>query len=256
MADDLKGAFHRPERKTMTAAERRRQRKGIDPSEALDALTQGDGSHRPAREVEPEIITEYVEPEGAIVPSDEPGVYRYGEFVLTPIGMMYPEGLSEQEWLKLGDALFRLGQSIQWLIGDWINNVHRLYGYTYDEWAKRFGYDKKTLQNYAWVASSIEFSLRKEVLSFGHHNVVAGKSPEEQQYWLESAAQGQWSVARLRAEMNRPVDEYEPPALASSINRTVFNRMWKKVSSGQEVSRNDIAHMRRWLDEVERSFGK
>lgn len=52
MADDLKGAFHRPERKTMTAAERRRQRKGIDPSEALDALTQGDGSHRPAREVE------------------------------------------------------------------------------------------------------------------------------------------------------------------------------------------------------------
>jgi hypothetical protein len=46
---------------------------------------------------------------------------------------------------------------------------------------KLFGeYSFGTLQNYGWVARSVETSLRNEVLSFDHHRFVAPLPPAEQ----------------------------------------------------------------------------
>jgi hypothetical protein len=53
--------------------------------------------------------------------------------------------------------------------------------------------------NYAWVAGKVEISLRKEILTYKHHEVVAPLPPPEQEAWLTKAIEEDWSVHELRA---------------------------------------------------------
>ena len=41
-------------------------------------------------------------------------------------------------------------------------------------------YEYQTLNDYKWVASKVEFSLRKESLSYNHHKEIASLKPEDQ----------------------------------------------------------------------------
>lgn len=67
-----------------------------------------------------------------------------------------------------------------------------------------------------------------------------------------------WSYGKIEGVLtavNAPVKRAkEQPAspLADKVNHRVLNRVWRAVEQGAPVSREDIAHLRRWLDEVER----
>src|SRR5687767_11538908 len=43
-----------------------------------------------------------------------------GPFTLTSTGLQIQAGATQDEWSKVGELLFRLEGSIQWLIGDWL----------------------------------------------------------------------------------------------------------------------------------------
>jgi len=60
-----------------------------------------------------------------------------------------------------------------------------------------------TWMNYAWVCSSVQISLRKEILTYKHHEVVAPLEPPEQQRWLDEAIENKWSVHQLRVPLRR-----------------------------------------------------
>jgi len=60
-----------------------------------------------------------------------------------------------------------------------------------------------TWMHYAWVAGAVETCLRKQVLSYKHHEVVAPLPPPEQEAWLTKAIEEDWSVRELRAEIRR-----------------------------------------------------
>ena len=47
----------------------------------------------------------------------------------------------------------------------------------------------ETWMHYAWVAGAVETCLRKQVLSYKHHEVVAPLSPTDQETWLAKAAE-------------------------------------------------------------------
>lgn len=146
---------------------------------------------------EPEI--KEVIPDGALVPAERGWLYR--QFELTSVGVQIDENTREEDWVDLGNALFKLESASQWLIGDWLNFGERKYKKTYKEIAKKTGYDENSLYQFVWVCRKFDFSIRIENLFFGHHQLVAGKPREEALYWLERAAVGKWTISQMRKEM-------------------------------------------------------
>lgn len=122
-------------------------------------------------------------------------------------GLVLPEGLDIQEWKRVGHSLCRCKDSLQFWIGDWINYGQDSYGREkYVEAMEIFGvegegdygYNQRTLENFASICRRVESSLRREHLSFGHHEIVAGMEAEDQKYWLGLAEKEKLSVDKLR----------------------------------------------------------
>lgn len=118
-----------------------------------------------------------------------------------------PAGLSFAEWEQAGEKLGRIGRACQWWIGDWLNYGERAYGEKYAQAIEVTGYEEKTLRNLAWVASHVEMSRRRDILSWRHHAEVAALSPPDQEGNLEQAEAEGWSVAELRKQIKGEVPD-------------------------------------------------
>ena len=125
------------------------------------------------------------------------------KFAITPTGIQFHQDLSFAEWDELGQKLAPIGKSIGFILGDWINYGEKRYGKMYEEALTKTGMAYQTLANYAYVARKVQFSCRQENLGFEHHAVVAKlKTPEEQQHWLEIAAEHNLGKRRLQKSIN------------------------------------------------------
>lgn len=125
---------------------------------------------------------------------------------LTLTSLQLQEGLSFDTWQSIVEQLSVMERSVQWWLGDALNYGERVYGEKYTQALDSTHYEYQSLANFKWVASKVEFSLRKENLSFGHHNIVAAMPASEQTYWLNrfvelKEANENYSIARLRQEI-------------------------------------------------------
>lgn len=184
------------------------------------------------------------------------GTIQAYDYRMTEIGLD-PESLSldEANWDKLGQLLFRFDKSIQWLIGDWLTyGEANKWGET-EKIAQQMGYEVKTLYDYKYVAQNVNFSVRTENLSFGHHKLVANLEPEEQQYWLQKAEFGDldeatqtsksWSISRLRDEMKGESEESTETTFDRTLRRIdkeITKRKWEKLPPDERLKRYE--HMR------------
>jgi hypothetical protein len=109
--------------------------------------------------------------------------------------------ISFAEWMEHGRRLGRLGRGIGWWIGDWLRFGNAAYGERYAPAARATGYDRQSLMNMVYVASSIEPSRRRENLSWSHHAEIAALEPADQDRWLERAERDRLSVRCLREAM-------------------------------------------------------
>lgn len=130
---------------------------------------------------------------------------RVGAFVWTSVGLQVDGQIKREDWEETGRLLRRLDISLQWLIGDWVVAAAELTYGDRQEFAESIGFSTKSLYEFSYVASKVDFSIRMENLDFGHHQVVAGMTQDRQVYWLKRASEGddgkRWSVARLRQEI-------------------------------------------------------
>jgi hypothetical protein len=117
---------------------------------------------------------------------------------VSQIGWSPTRDLDAIEWACTGRRLGTVGRCIQWLIGDWIAWGNERFGERYARASKITGYDTQTLMNMVYVASRFSFSRRRENLSWSHHEALASVGVEEQEEWLDRAAEHRWSVADLR----------------------------------------------------------
>lgn len=62
-----------------------------------------------------------------------------------------------------------------------------MYGETYAQAIEATGYEEQSLRNAKFVAASVEFSRRRENLSWSHHAEVASFDADEQTRWLDEA---------------------------------------------------------------------
>lgn len=175
---------------------------------------------------------------------------------LTQTGLLVEDGIDGDSWQALGAILLRLEGAIQWLIGDWMAFGEREWGVTYAAAAQQFGYAVDTLHDYAYVCRSVHFSVRTEKLSFGHHKLVAALDEASQQVWLNAAAENGWSISRLRSELRGvdvlPEHAQGVSALSDKQNRRAFMRLWRSLSRGLAVDKDDVERLELWLQEVKR----
>jgi hypothetical protein len=118
--------------------------------------------------------------------------------VVSPIGWAPNREIDAREWASAGRRLGTVGRCIQWLIGDWIAYGNEKFGERYVRAAKITGYDTQTLMNMVYVASRFPISRRRENLSWSHHETLAALGVEEQDEWLDRAAEHRWAVSDLR----------------------------------------------------------
>lgn len=137
------------------------------------------------------------------VRQDENGNLTVGNFRLTSTGLDVTGENSQEDWQTVGDIIFRVNRSVQWLIGDWLAYGEQFqWGRTYEEFAAEYGYTIETLRQYVYVARNVDLSIRIDKLSFAHHQLIAALPADQQAALLVAAAESGWSVARLRAEIS------------------------------------------------------
>jgi hypothetical protein len=201
--------------------------------------------------------------------------FQIGDFVLTPTGLVAPANANQEQMLGIADIIFRLQGSLQWLIGDWLVSADGTTWGETEEIAAKFGRKAKTLHNYKNVAKGVHYSLRRELLSYNHHAVLAHLPHQVQAKYLDRAEWGDpvkgkpneripWSVAQLRRTLiedgyieemvrsSKTFDQYT----ASSLTRHLFDiarHGAHKLSPKKKRERlGDIDILRRLLDEAER----
>jgi hypothetical protein len=112
-----------------------------------------------------------------------------------------PTDLTFTQWMSIGKKFGVIGRGSGWWIGDWVRYGAKRYGGRYKVAMKVTGYDEQTLMNMVWVAGKIEISRRRENLSFSHHAEVAALEVEDQERFLDRAAQERLNVRQLRNEV-------------------------------------------------------
>lgn len=195
------------------------------------------------------------------------GSIRAYQYRLTALGID-PTSVTnnKRNWELLGQLLFRLDHSIQWLIGDWLLQGETNQWGKHEEIAEALNYEVKTLYDYRYVARNVHFSVRTEKLSFGHHKLVAHLETHEQRQWLAKAASGDidndnggyrpWSISRLRQELS------DIPALQDSqetpfernlrrIDRELTRKKWNNLTVAERRKRYEslraiLARMQQW----------
>lgn len=171
----------------------------------------------------------------AIVNDD--GVLQLDSFQITPIGLVGGEQASEIEWKKLGKTLFRLHDSLQIILGDWLVRGERLYGKTYEDMAIEFDRKRKTLYNWKYVMSSVDISLRRENLTYKHYMIVAAMDYENQAKWLGLASQNNWGAGKMQDEIHRAYPPPLPDAPKLKFSSAVIEKKTLFAARSERISR-------------------
>lgn len=191
------------------------------------------------------------------------GVIDLGMFRLTPVGLQIAENATVADVAVIGEILFRIQSSIQWLIGDWLNAM----GYTSEAdvqaVAAQYGRSYRTLQNWKYTSSAVPYELRQPDLDYNHHVLVMKLSYEEQRRWLQRAVQGdaipgrdgyqRWSVSKLRMEIaGQPALPRPATKKQQRETKRTFTRLWQAVVNDVPPDFDDILALEKWLSELKK----
>jgi hypothetical protein len=188
--------------------------------------------------------------------------FQFRNFQLSRVGFEMPTGalVTADDFADLGDLLFALDGSIQWLIGDWLlhGEDRPEWGDKYESVIQRTGKSYSTLTGYKSISRKIPFCRRQQNLSYSHHVEIANANLDQETCWqlLQRAASESWSVRVLRAELSHIAGELpaslSPSPLADRANRKRLDRIWRAVEKEQwdTVKPADLDAIARWLDEI------
>lgn len=126
------------------------------------------------------------------------GITRVGSFTFTATGLHVEGKPTFEEWQRCGEFLQRMGQAVQWLIGDWLNEGEQRYGEMYAQAMDVTGLDYDTLIACKWAASKFELLRRRSNLSFTTHREVAALPPAEADAILDRAEAEGLSTRQVR----------------------------------------------------------
>ncbi len=138
-------------------------------------------------------------------------------------GLALRNGLEYDEWMEVGTRLSQVTGAVMWAVGDWLaygehNYLKSKWGNRvpdglYKEIAARTGYAEQTLTNAKYVCSALEFSRRRENLTFGHAAEIVGRADKEHyEFWMGRVEKDKLSVKSLREQLRLASATYRPEA--------------------------------------------
>lgn len=174
--------------------------------------------------------------------------------VINKIGATFPEGMPIESWIEFGRQHRDAVETMIWVLVDWVRHGMGEYGERY-RWAiEQTGYSYSYLTNLISVDNRI--SSRKENLTYSHHAVIAPLPADDQSKILNQAAEGRWSVERVRQEVSkiqasnqttRPLESHDE---IKKINRSIAylgrvrsSEIEQMSASEREILRGKIAQL-------------
>lgn len=152
-----------------------------------------------------------------------------------------PDGMTFDEWVRLGRRLCASSQVVNWYIGDWWAFGEQRYGERAAAAAEGvFGKTFGSLRNTAVVCRAFETSRRHDALSFSHHQEVASLPPEDADALLTEAETRGWSKAELREQvisyrvMNAGLVD-QAAQDPDFIGRLSLIRLWNRSSEAARI---------------------
>lgn len=137
----------------------------------------------------------------SLVRTPQRGLLAWDGVTFAQTALSIRADLAFEDWQQLGGALRTIEGAVHWWLGDWLNYGERKYGEKYTQAVETTGFKIQTLMNDKFVAEHIEFSRRRENLTFGHHQEVASLQPDKQDEWLGIAASNLLSTVELRQQI-------------------------------------------------------
>jgi hypothetical protein len=90
----------------------------------------------------------------------------------TSVGIVLPDGMSQEEWIDAGKQLAKCGAALQWWVGDWLNYGTKQYGEIKSS-AGSIGINYNTANQWARVAAEFEIGRRLPSVPFSHYHTAA-----------------------------------------------------------------------------------
>lgn len=152
-------------------------------------------------------------------------------FTLTAVGVEVEGQPTIEEWRTAMQFIDRAASASMWWHGDMLRYGEATYGELASQDDGDEKYDYKTLRNAKYVAENVPMSRRRDTLSFGHHEVVAPLSPDQQVKWLDQAE----SETLTRSELRRVVADARAgvQALALRLYRLCDRANWQVLSDAR-----------------------
>jgi hypothetical protein len=170
----------------------------------------------------------------------DPGSFEF--YSVSEHGIQFKPGTPQDTWLDVVHQLttmfessHRLHVRVMFLLGDALTFGEAAYG---EEFAQAIDLTRKVLQlseksikNASWICASIAPSLRRETLTFSHHEVVAPLDPEEQSEFLDQAESENLTVSALR----KIIKERHPTTSGREhiTHGSIKNEAWFDALSGK-----------------------
>jgi DNA modification methylase len=117
-----------------------------------------------------------------------------------------PQKMSYEQWEEIGRKLQQINGSLNWWLGDWVNEGQWRYGEKFAQAIQVSGHKEEHLRACQWVSRRIKRVTRVTLLSWTHHRYVAHLEDEDaQRELLKFAAERELSSRDLLES----VREYE-----------------------------------------------
>ncbi len=162
-----------------------------------------------------------------------------GHFGLDGTGLVVTGSPPYEEWERCGAVLHQIDGAVQWWLGDWLNYGEHAYGEKYSQALGATDYERRTLEDYAYVAANVPPTVRTVGVGWSLHKLLAPHPPREQTQWLARAANGEdgvpWTHARLRTELRlaKRHEQYAGGDLPEGQFRVVYaDPPWQYDDSG------------------------
>jgi hypothetical protein len=136
-------------------------------------------------------------------------------------GLILPANLSYQEWEDIGTKIRGVRETVKFIVGDWCNFGAVAYGEKYAQAISATDYDYQQLRNISWVCRQVPMGVRREDLSFAHHQAVANLDRDEQVVWLQAAKDSELSSRDLKRAITGKleVETYQCPYCGSKVEK-------------------------------------
>lgn len=121
-----------------------------------------------------------------------------------------PKQMTYAQWAEIGSKFQYVSGSLNWWLGDWLNEGEKRYGETYAQAVEMTGHKEDHLIKCKQVAGSVQKWTRVQDLSWTHHRYVSHLPDNEQGLWLNHALAHSLSSRELKQALEQANAQRKP----------------------------------------------